>query len=143
MAEKAYINIVKQMGQIVSNLPEAVQIIAEVGHLRLLIIGSTDDPAQDYDIDFSPGNRGIVLMTSRNPDCHTHQTIGSESLEGLPLEDAVCLLLTAANVPAEKQAASGVSARNVSRLLGYIARGHCRLDQYPDIHMRQPARLLR
>lgn len=153
IAEKAYINIAKKLDQNVSSLPEAVRILAEVGHSWLLIIDNADDPAQDYDMYFPPGNRGIVLMTSRNPDCRAHQTIGFESLEGLPPEDAKCLLLTAANVPVEKQAAFGVSALNVCRLLGYhalaliaagsyIARGHCRLDQYPDIYMRQSARLL-
>lgn len=154
IAEKAYIKIAKKLDRNASSLPEAVQVLAEIGESWLLIIDNADDPTQDYDAYFPPGNRGIVLMTSRNPDCRTYQTIGFESLQGLPTEDAIQLLLNAANVPAKRHAELETSARNVCRLLGYhalaliaagsyIGRGHCGLDQYADVYQKQSTRLLR
>lgn len=153
-AEKAYINIAKKLDEKASSLPEAVQVLAEVGHSWLLIIDNADDPTQDYEMYFPPGNQGIVLMTSRNPDCHVYQTIGFESLGGLPTKDAMRLLLNAANIPVNTHKSHSESARDVCQLLGYhalaliaagsyIARGHCRLDEYPHIYKRQSNRLLR
>ncbi|KAK5049114.1 hypothetical protein LTR84_005537 [Exophiala bonariae] len=154
IAEKAYIKIAKKLNQNAASLPEAVQLLAEVGHSWLLIIDNADDPAQDYDAYFPPGNRGIVLLTSRNPDCRTHQTTGFESLKGLPTKDGVRLLFNAANTPPEWREEFGPSAKNVCQLLGhhalaliaagsYIGRGHCDLNQYPDIYQKQSTRLLR
>ena len=43
----------------------------------LLIIDNADDPSIDVSESFPTGNRGSILLTSRNPECKLHATVGS------------------------------------------------------------------
>jgi len=146
-AEKHYIEIAKMLDKKASSLPEAVQVLSQINHPWLLIIDNADDISQDYDRYFPTGNRGIVLMTSRNPHCRVYQTIGCASLGGLPSEVAIRLVLKAAEIPLETQKSLEGGAHKVCTLFdghpfalisagSYIARGYCNFDQYPQIYQR-------
>jgi hypothetical protein len=137
----------------VETLEEAQQVLAGTDHSWLLILDNADDPNFDYQTYFPPGTSGIILMTSRNPDCCQYATLGSENLEGLDPEEAVCLLLRTAKVPSDQWHVRHVQARVVTDLLGshplaliqagsYVGRGHCTLRQYPQVFQRQRKRLL-
>ena len=46
----------------------------------LLIINNADDPNMDISTIFPVGNRGSILVTTRNPHCRIHATVGSHEL---------------------------------------------------------------
>jgi tetratricopeptide (TPR) repeat protein len=128
-------------------------VLASVNRSWLLILDNADDPNFDYQVYFPPGNLGVVLMTSRNPECHRFATIGFEVLEGLDEEDARTLLLRAAAIHLDQWPLCEEHARAVTDTLGshplaliqagsYVARGHCTLQQYPQVHQRYCQRLL-
>jgi predicted RNA-binding protein YlxR (DUF448 family) len=92
-------------------------------------------------------------MTSRNSDCCQYATLGSENLEGLDPEEAVCLLLRTAKVLSDQWHVRHVQARVETDLLGshplaliqagsYVGRGHYILRQYHQVFQRQRKRLL-
>jgi tetratricopeptide (TPR) repeat protein len=108
----------------------------------------------DYAAYIPSGTRGVVLMTSRVPQCSRYSTIESEALEGLDLEHSTQLLLKAAKIPAESWLSYKTLGEDVVDLLGshtlaliqagaYIAEGFCRLDQYPQKYQQQRKRLLK
>jgi tetratricopeptide (TPR) repeat protein len=93
-------------------------------------------------------------MTSRVSACSRYSTVGSEELAGLDIPQSKQLLLKAAEISEELWESSAKQAEDVVRLLGshtlaliqagaYIANGHSRLDQYPEVFRRHRDRLLR
>lgn len=66
----------------------------------LMIIDNADDHAVDLKLYFPPGNRGSILVTSRNPDCayYASQANMSCRLEDMDSEDSVSLLLKTAKM---------------------------------------------
>ena len=91
-------------------------------------------------------------MTSRNPDCKSYSTVGSEELRGLPIGRAVELLLKAAKIqaatPAQESAAMKINGTLGSHTLAliqagaYVSKGFCKLEDYPDVFHRKKSRLL-
>ena len=61
----------------------------------LLLIDNADDPSLDILQYFPPGCRGTVIVTSRNPECETHATVGSRDVGAMDREEAISLLLKA------------------------------------------------
>lgn len=59
----------------------------------LLVIDNADDPKINYSRFFPPGERGNILVTSRNSDCKIHATIGYLEFGNVGGEDAITLLL--------------------------------------------------
>jgi hypothetical protein len=153
VAERSFLDIAKKLNVTVETFTGARQVLANVNQSWLLILDNADDPNFDYQVYFPPGNFGVVLMTSRNPECHRFATIGFEVLEGLDEEDARTLLLRAAAIHPDQWSLYEEHARAVTDTLGshplaliqagsYIARGHCTLQQYLQVHQRHRQRLL-
>ena len=65
----------------------------------LLIINNVDDPSFDLSSLFPQGERGYILVTTRNPNFRVHSTVGSTEFKGLKRKDALLLLLKAADSP--------------------------------------------
>ncbi|KAF3397270.1 Nephrocystin-3 [Talaromyces pinophilus] len=61
----------------------------------LLVIDNADDIRFNYANYFPSGERGHILLTSRNPECKVHATVGSKEFRDLETEDAITLLLKA------------------------------------------------
>jgi hypothetical protein len=70
---------------------------------------------------FPAGNRGLILVTTRNPDCRIHATVGSCKFGEMDPEEVVTLFLRAARV--EDTAAEIVrkEAAAVAKTLGCLA----------------------
>lgn len=110
----------------------------------LLVIDNADDPSIDYSRFFPAGERGHILVTSRNSDCKIHATVGFYEFRDMDEDDAITLLLKAAQH-------SGIDDRNVRdvarpivKTLGYLAlaiiqagaairQGICSIEEYLDI----------
>ncbi|KAH8648332.1 hypothetical protein BGZ60DRAFT_499727, partial [Tricladium varicosporioides] len=152
-AKRDFIAIATLLERPVENIPDALQVLATTKQSWLLILDNADNPNFDYQAYFPSGNQGAVLMTSRVPECKRYSPGASEALEGLEDEDSKELLLKAADIPKELWLSHNDQAEKVVRILGshtlaliqagaYIAKGHCRLHQYPMVYRRQRERLL-
>ena len=86
-------------------------------------------------------------MTTRNPQCRDHATVGCEDLDHLDLQDAKSLLFKAARISESSRENNQEAAEEVVQVLGfhtlaiiqagaYIKFRFCSLEEYP-IHFRQ------
>jgi hypothetical protein len=94
-----------------------------------------------------------MFMTTRNPDCSIHRTIGQECLDGLDIDDGVTLLLKASGIDKglwevrERATKEGVQLLSLHTLAiiqagAFIRKGLCTLKEYPHEFQRQRKRLL-
>ncbi|KAH0555801.1 hypothetical protein GP486_006255 [Trichoglossum hirsutum] len=120
----------------------------------LLIIDNADDPSMDISEFFPTGNRGSILLTTRNPDCKIHATVGSCEFGKMCLDEAVTLFLRAAGVGDAATEIVRKKATTVVETLGclalaivqagaYIRKGFCSIDEYCDIYFHRRERLLK
>lgn len=118
----------------------------------LLILDNADDPSLDISQFFPVGNRGTIIVTSRNPDCRSHATVGSRELDEMKSDDAVTLLLRSGDLPCEDEELRGFALRIVETL-GYLAlavnhagasirQRICSLENYLDHYTRHRKKLL-
>ena len=118
-------------------------------HLRdtadpwLLIFDNADDPSLQIATYFPAGNRGTIILTTRNPQCKIHETVQSHEFGELNADDAVTLLLRASDLPDDDFARK--SAVPVVQTLGHLAlaivhagalirQRICTLDDYCEIY---------
>ncbi|KAM3077881.1 hypothetical protein ACMFMF_004300 [Clarireedia jacksonii] len=152
-AESGFISIAKLLGSSAESLPDALQVLASTKQPWLLILDNADNPNFDYQIYFPSGTYGAVIMTSRVSDCKEYSPEQFEALEGLGNEDSKQLLLKAAKIPKESWQSYNGQAETIIQLLGshtlaliqagaYVAQGHCRLHEYPEIYRRQRKRIM-
>ncbi|MCJ1384414.1 hypothetical protein MMC17_007530 [Xylographa soralifera] len=111
----------------------------------LLVIDNADDPSVDYSRFFPPGERGHILITSRNQDCKIHATIGYYEFKDMEQEDAITLLLKAACVENSTDRNVRDLARPIAKTLGYlplaliqagasIRQNICSLEDYLELY---------
>lgn len=121
----------------------------------LLVLDNADELDQDYTRYFPSGvHHGVVLITSRDSECaNQYGTLGHLSLDGLDEPDARNLLLKAATRPIGTTSQIQNDCDAVAKLLGYhplsliqagiyVARGHCKMSEYPSHHKRQRKRVM-
>ena len=86
----------------------------------LLILDNADDPSLDISQYFPVGNRGSIIVTSRNPECRCHATVGSRELREMESDEAIELLLRSGDLPNEAQDLR-LLALPIVETLGYLA----------------------
>ena len=132
---------------------EALGVISRIPKSWLLVLDNADDPNVDYGGYFPPGLNGTIIITSRNPDCSIHQTVGHMELEAMSTNDSVMLLFRAAKYTAHVSSSVHRDGQIIVKLLGghtlaliqagsYIGRGYCTLTQYPQHYENARQRLL-
>jgi len=120
----------------------------------LLVIDNADDPSVDYSRFFPAGERGHILVTSRNSDCKIHATIGYYEFSDMDVEDAVTLLLKAAQHDGINNKEVRDIARPIAKTLGYLAlaliqagasirQGICSLEEYLDVFASYKSHIMR
>lgn len=87
----------------------------------LLIINNADDPSLDLPDLFPEGDRGCLLVSTRNPAFKVHATVGSAEFKGLGEEEAITLLLRAADIPLPCDSATKSTASKIASALGCLA----------------------
>ena len=115
----------------------------------LLIVDNADDPELDVTRYFPGGERGTILLTTRNPSNKRHGTVGMRyfHFEKLEVDEASDLLLRAADFPSPWKNADRSSAAGVAKALGFlplalihagkaILDGMCKLSDYLNYHLR-------
>lgn len=139
----------------IDEVPKAAkQWLSNTQNNWLLIIDNADDPAIDVSEFFPTGNRGTILLTTRNPDCKIHPTVGSCEFGQMDMGEAVTLLLKATGVEDVGDEAAKKKAIRVTQTLGflalaivqagaYIRQGLCRIEEYCDVYNRHRQTLLK
>lgn len=84
----------------------------------LLIIDNADDPEIDYSEYIPSSRRGDILLTTRNPECGTYNSVGSETLGDLKPELAWKLLLRATYITESRLEEKEKAAMAVVKILG-------------------------
>ena len=118
----------------------------------LLILDNADDPSLDISQYFPVGNRGSIIVTSRNPECRCHSTVGSRELREMESDEAINLLLRSGDLPSENQDLR-LLALPIVQTLGYLAlavshagasirQKICSLEDYLDNFTRHRKKLL-
>jgi len=120
----------------------------------LLIIDNADDPEIDYSEYILSSRRGDILLTTRNPECGTYNSVGSETLGDLEPELARKLLLRATYITESRWKEKEEAALAVVKILGshtlaiiqagaFVRQKLCTLEEYPTIFQQQKGQLLK
>ena len=118
----------------------------------LLILDNADDPLLNISKFFPVGIRGTIIITSRNPECRCHATVGSAELHEMESDDAITLLLKCAELSVDDDNLRG-HAKPIVHSLGNLALAGsqaaasirqrvCSLENYLDTFMRHRKVLL-
>jgi tetratricopeptide (TPR) repeat protein len=152
-AQSGFLAVAKALGSSAETYEDSLQVLACATQRWLLILDNADEPHFDYATYFPSGNRGSIIMTSRNPMCRQYSTIGAVALEGLDITHSTQLLLKAAQISEVSWPSHTVISHNIIKLLGshtlaliqagaYISAGYCRLDQYAERFQQHRRQLL-
>ena len=118
----------------------------------MLVIDNADDPSIDVARFFPSGDRGHILVTSRNSECRYHQTVGYQELKEMNHDEADTLLLKAAGKNPENIKLRRL-ARPITSALGYlplaldqagatIRQDICTLETYLSLYRRQRKQIM-
>ena len=89
--ERGYLQVAKVCG-LEPHVDAVKQWLSNISESWALILDNADDPRLDISPYFPVGNRGIILITTRNPDCQIHATVGSYELDAMEADEAVTLI---------------------------------------------------
>lgn len=118
----------------------------------MLIIDNADDPSVDISRFFPSGDRGHILVTSRNSECRYHETVGYQELREMNHEEADTLLLRAAGKDPTSSKLRRL-VRPITSTLGYlplaldqagatIRQNICTLETYLSLYHRQRRQIM-
>ena len=119
----------------------------------LVIFDNADDPDLDISVYFPVGNRGTILITTRNPDCKVHATDGSwREVSGMQTDEAISLLLKESGHNLSDETARE-TAKPVVSMLGCLAlaitqagavirQGVCGINEYCQLYSKRRKELL-
>ena len=148
--ERSFLHIAKNCG-LDNDLDSVKRWLSNIPESWALIFDNADDPSLDISRFFPVGNRGVILITTRNPGCKFHATVGSSELGRMETDEAITLILRTGDVlsnqtvqkAAEKIVlALGCLALAIVQAGAVIRMGRCRIEEYPAIYSRRRKDLL-
>ena len=150
--ERGYLEIAKICG-LEARMAVVQRWLSNVSESWALILDNADDPRLDLSPYFPVGNRGVILMTSRNPECTVHSTVGSYELGAMGVDEAVTLMLKTVGIRDRSSRSMRETARPVVLTLGCLAlaitqagavirQGRCRMGEYCTLYDRSRKELL-
>ncbi|KAK2796156.1 hypothetical protein FQN52_000133 [Onygenales sp. PD_12] len=95
--------------------------LSQVREPWLLIIDNADSPDIHLPNLFPPGNRGHILVTTRNRDVQDYGNVGSIELGGLEEGEALYLLLKSARISTPWDVSIEAAGNEITKALGYLA----------------------
>ncbi|KAJ5170922.1 uncharacterized protein N7500_003705 [Penicillium coprophilum] len=142
-AEQAFSGLAR-IGKVEEKLESGLYWLSTQDRPWLLVIDNADDAEFDYSRYFPLGAKGHILVTSRNPDCRVHATVGFEEFTNLEEEDSITLLLRSAIVSDLHDVNTRATARPIVQALGClplaliqagasIRQNICSLEDYLDV----------
>ena len=83
---------VARLLQVDQSVASVKRQLANTPHTWLLVFDNADDPDMSLAPYLPAGDRGDIIVTSRNPECRHYSTVGSREVGTLSLDDSVSLL---------------------------------------------------
>ena len=119
----------------------------------LLVFDNADDPDLSLTPFFPAGDRGDIIITSRNPGCCQYSTVGSRKIGRMSCEDSEALLYKTAYGGMSPDVRSETDGRKVVETLGYLALAivqagayiretSCPLGEYLECYQRRQKEVL-
>ena len=120
--ERGFVTIAKDC-EVEEDVDVVKRLLSNSSALWLLILDNADNPKVDLSSYFPVGDRGMVLITTRNRDALKYATVGSHELGKMDMTDAVTLLLRNIDYTANtiSDNARRTQAQNVVASLGCLA----------------------
>lgn len=117
---KKTLSTIANIAEVEPNEASALHWLANLEERWLLIIDNADDPKLTLERYFPKGDRGYILITTRNLTFTSYGNVGRRFFvfEGLDEEEANDLLLLAAGQ--DSNADSSAIAKEITRALGYL-----------------------
>ena len=151
-AERGFLHIAKVCG-LEGDSHNIRRWLSNVSERWLLILDNADDPKMDVSQYFPAGNRGTILITTRNPDCEIHATVGSRKLGQMETDEAITLMLKTTGARDLWDEKLRNTAQPVVLTLGCLAlaivqagaairQGLCRMEEYCSFFTRHRRELL-
>ncbi|KAF2006584.1 tetratricopeptide repeat domain-containing protein [Amniculicola lignicola CBS 123094] len=141
---------VSTIAEVDPNEKAALHWLSNLSEPWLLIIDNADDPTLELDEYFPKGNRGHILITTRDPIHKSYGTVGEKFFEfqELKSEEASCLLLKAAGQERPWDSKLSHIATTIAKTLGFLAlaitqagrtirQGYCKIHDYLEFYERQ------
>jgi tetratricopeptide (TPR) repeat protein len=121
-AESGFASLALQAGK-GANFAAGIHWLSAQSKPWILVIDNADDPDMDVSKYFPVGNKGHILVTTRNPGVASQATIGSFRFRGMDPEEATALLLRSAHLfsSGTLNSQSKELARGIASELGYLA----------------------
>src|SRR5579862_3251068 len=152
-AERGYLEIAETCGLEKKDFDTIERQLSNIKERWLLVIDNADDPSINISRYFPTGGRGTILVTTRNHNCKSHQTVGSWELGGMEPEDAVSLFLKTACAEDHTSNSLRTSARKIVEDLGclalaiaqagaFIREQHYTMEEYHKVYSRHRKMLL-
>jgi hypothetical protein len=150
--ERGFSNIAKVCG-LEGDSHDIRRWLSNVSERWLLILDNADDPKMDISQYFPLGNRGTILLTTRNPDWEIYATVGSCKLGQMETEEAITLILKATKAYELRDEKLRDAAQPVVLTLGCLAlaivqagavirQGLCRMEEYCSLYAQRRGELL-
>ncbi|KAJ9496115.1 hypothetical protein H2202_008361 [Exophiala xenobiotica] len=119
----------------------------------LLIFDNADDPSLNLAPYFPAGNRGDIIITSRNPQCQHYNTVGWREVGPLSPQDSMSLLNKTVYGMINPLQVATEESKKITERLGhlalaivqagaYIRETSCSLREYLEIYQRRKRDLL-
>ncbi|KAL4797414.1 hypothetical protein BDV19DRAFT_387222 [Aspergillus venezuelensis] len=121
-AKQSYAEIAK-FGKLEPNHNTAMHWLSSRSARWLLFLDNADDPLMELHDHFPKGDRGHIIITTRNPDHRVYGNVGPGFFEfqGLEESESSTLLLRSARLAEPWDAGSLSFASKISRQLGFLA----------------------
>ncbi|EDP48063.1 SesB-like NB-ARC domain protein [Aspergillus fumigatus A1163] len=120
LAAKYYANIGK-IGGLASTESAGKHYLSQAREPWLLIIDNADNPDLHLPNLFPPGDRGHILVTTRNREIQRYGNVGSIELGRLGEEEALHLLLSSAGISTPWDKSTETRGKEIANVLGYLA----------------------
>lgn len=113
---------IAKIGGVEPNKAAAKNWLSNLEYPWLLIIDNADDPQTPVEAYFPEGERGHIIVTTRDPALQLHGTVGARSFhfEQLKEDEANDLLLKAANKPGPWDLRTQELASDITKTLGFL-----------------------
>lgn len=118
----------------------------------LLILDNADDPSLNVARYFPTNSRGTIIVTTRNPQCRSHSTVGAKEIGRMDRGEATTLLLKASDMTHTDEQSRrlaepvvdmlGCLALAISHAGALIMNGICSLIDYCDLYIQSGGKIL-
>ncbi|KAF2197372.1 hypothetical protein GQ43DRAFT_484192 [Delitschia confertaspora ATCC 74209] len=116
-------SLIAKIGEVDPNVNAAMHWLTDLKERWLLIIDNADNEKIPLEKYFPRGNRGNILVTTRNPSNKVHGNVepGFFEFQGLGFQEAKDLLLKSARQPTPWDIICETSASTITKTLGFLA----------------------